>query len=134
MHVMAMKPGDPRRVVDLQKLDMTVPPNSTKTALDAWNGYHLAPLREEDRHLTTFPTPWGRYEYCNLPQGHITAGDAYTDRYDETTQGFKCMGRYADDTILWDDNLEENFKATESIAKKVTTTNLAINAINATPN
>ena len=56
--------GKPRRVVDLQKLNqaclrqmhptkapflqcMAVPPNSTKTILDAWNGYLLVPLWEE---------------------------------------------------------------------------------------
>ena len=105
-----MKSGKPRRVVDFQKLNqaclrqthptkapflqcMAVPPNSMKTVLDAWNGYHSVQLREEDRHLTTFITPWGRYEYCNLPQGHMAAGDTYTARYDEVTQGFKRMER-----------------------------------------
>ena len=39
----------------------------------------------------------------------MAAGDAYTTRYDEITQGFKRMERCVDDTILWDDNLEENF-------------------------
>ena len=113
---------------------MVMPPNSTKTVLDAWNGHHSAPLREEDQHLTIFPTPWGRYEHGNLPQGHITARDAYTDRYNEITHGFKHRGRYVNDTLLWDNNLEENLKATESIAKKGTTTNLAINANDKTPN
>ena len=102
MHVMAKISGKPRRVVDLQKLNqaclrqthptkapflqcMAVPPNTTKTVLDAWNGYHSVQLQEEDQHLTTFLTPWGRYKYCNLPQGHMAAGDAYTARYDEIT-------------------------------------------------
>ena len=87
----------------------SVPAYSTKMTLDAWNGYHSVPLREEDRHLTTFLTPWGRYEYCNLPQGHIAAGDAYTARYDEIPQGFERMERCVDDTILWDSSLEANF-------------------------
>ena len=56
---------------------MAVPLNSTKTVLDAWNGYHSVPLREEDQDLGTFLTPWGRYEYCNLPLEHMAARDAY---------------------------------------------------------
>ena len=44
------------------------------------------------------------------------------------------MKRCVADIILWDDNLEENFKVTEVIPKKGTTTNLATNAIDATPN
>ena len=126
MHVVAKKSGKPRRVVDFQKLNaaclrqthptkapllqcQSVPPNTIKTTMDAWNGYHSVPLREEDRHLTTYLTPWGRYEYCNLPQGHMAAGDAYTARYDEITRGIERMERCIDDTILWDHSVEENF-------------------------
>ena len=97
---------------------MVMPPNSTKTVLDAWNGYESVPLPAEDRHLTTIFTPWERYEYCNLSKGHMATGDAYTARYNEITQGFERMERCVDDTILRDDNLEENFKATELIARR----------------
>ena len=62
MHIVAMKFGKPRRVVDLQKLNlacvrrthptkalllqcMAVPLNSTKTFLDALKGYHSAQLQ-----------------------------------------------------------------------------------------
>jgi len=37
-----------------------------KTVFDAWNGYHSVALAE-DRHLTTFINPWGRYRYCTAP-------------------------------------------------------------------
>ena len=105
MHVVAKKSGKSRRVIDFQRLNQaclrqthptktpllqyqSVPPNSSKTVLDAWNGYHSVLLWEEDRHLTTFLTQWWRYKYCNLPQGHMAAGDPYEARYDEITQGF----------------------------------------------
>ncbi|CAC5409692.1 unnamed protein product [Mytilus coruscus] len=35
-----------------------VPQGMKKTVTDAWNGYHSVPIREEDRHFTTFITPW----------------------------------------------------------------------------
>ena len=38
----------------------SIPPDTWKSVTDAWNGYHSVPLYEEDRHLTTFITPWGR--------------------------------------------------------------------------
>ena len=76
--------GDPRRTVDLQKLNeasirqchptepplqqaMTVPHHMKKTTLDAWNGYHSVAIKEEDRHKTTFITEWGRFRYKTLP-------------------------------------------------------------------
>ncbi|KAK3736193.1 hypothetical protein QZH41_002471 [Actinostola sp. cb2023] len=64
----------PRRTVDLSPLNKScqretfamespfhlarrIPKNAWKTVTDAWNGYHSVPLRESDRHLTTFITP-----------------------------------------------------------------------------
>ena len=68
--------GSLRRTVDLSPLNKhclrethhvkpsfqqarSIPPNTWKTVTDAWNGYHSVPLREEDRHLTTFKLPGG---------------------------------------------------------------------------
>ena len=98
--------GDPRRTVDLKKLndasvrqthptqpplkqEMTVPPGQRKTTLDAWNWYHSVDIREEDRHLTTFLMPLGRFRYKSAPQGYLASGDAYTNRYDWITVGFE---------------------------------------------
>ena len=77
--------GSPRRTVDLQHLNRhavrqthhvespfhlaeKVPQNTFKTVTDAWNGYHSVPLHPDDRHLTTFITPWGRYRYKVAPR------------------------------------------------------------------
>ena len=49
-----------------------------KTVTDAWNGYHSVAIKQEDRHLTTFITPWRRLRYCPAPQGYLSSGDAYT--------------------------------------------------------
>jgi len=68
--------GSPRRTVDLSPLNRyckwethnlespfhvarRVPAHTWKTVTDAWNGYHLVPLKESDCHLTTFTTPFG---------------------------------------------------------------------------
>ena len=73
--------GGPRRVVDLQSLNLhcirdthhtvppfqqarTIPPDTFRTVTDAWNGYHSVPVCEENRHLLTFITEFGRYRYC----------------------------------------------------------------------
>jgi hypothetical protein len=119
--------GDPRRTVDLQPLNdasmrqchptapplqqaMDVPHHTKKSTLDAWNGYHSVALREEDRHLTTFITPWGLYRYRSAPQGYLSSGDAYTHRYDKVPMGVKNVIRVIDDTLLYAKNLEEAFK------------------------
>ena len=65
---------------------MSVPHGVKKSTLDAWNGYHSVAIREEDRHLTTFLTPEGRFRYRTAPQGFLASGDGYTHRYDEITK------------------------------------------------
>merc|ERR1712030_73117 len=86
----AKKDGKPRRTVDLKAINKvsvrqthsvkapfhqatSVPAGTWHTCLDAWNGFHSIPLKEEDKHLTTFITPWGRYRYKSLPQGFLAA-------------------------------------------------------------
>ena len=126
MVVCAKKNGKPRRTVDLQPLNAhatrethhtqspfhqarSVPQGTIKTVFDAWNGYHSVPLRKEDRHLTTFITPWGRYRYCTAPQGYIASGDGYSRRFDEISAEVPNKTKCIDDTLLWSNNLEESF-------------------------
>ena len=126
MVVCAKKNGKPRRTVDLQALNKhaarethhtaspflqarSVPALKKKTIFDAWNGYHSVPIREEDRHLTTFITPWGRYRYKTAPQGYIASGDGYTRRYDEIVTDVPNKTKCVDDALLWSDTIEESF-------------------------
>ena len=88
---------------------MSVPPQQVKTVLDNWHGYHSVPIHEPDRHLTTFITPYGRYRYKTVPQGFISAGDGYTQRLDLIVEGIKKYDHCVDDSILWDDDINENF-------------------------
>ena len=118
--------GSPRRVIDYSQLNkhaprqthhtkspyqiaVSIPGEKVKTVLDNWHGYHSVPIMPEDRPLTTFLTPYGRYRYKTTPQGLISAGDGYTQRMDLITDGTKDYEHCVDDTILWDDSVEENF-------------------------
>ena len=126
MIVTSKKNGDPRRTVDLQKLNeatlrephhtpspfnvvSTVPTKTYRTVIDAWNGYHSLPLHEATKNSMTFITEWGRYRYCRAPMGYHVSGDAYTRRFDDITQGFPRSARIIDDTLLWDHSIAESF-------------------------
>ena len=96
--VVTQKPnGSPRLTVDMSSLNnhcmrethhvkppfqqaKAIPRNTWKSVTDARDGYHSVPLRLEDRYLTTFITPWGRFRYCVAPQGSSVSGDAYARR------------------------------------------------------
>ena len=118
--------GTPRRTVDLSPLNQhclrethhvkppfqqakTIPPMTWKTITDAWNGYHSVRINTEDRHLTTFITPWGRYRYKTAPQGFLASGDGYTRRFDEIIKDVPRKTKCVDDTAMWDTELEEHW-------------------------
>ena len=120
------KNGKPRRTVDMHVLNKhavrethhtqspfhqatLVPAGTNKTITDAWNGEHSVAIREEDRHLTTFITPWDRYRYKTCPQGYAASQDGYTRRFDETVNDFPNRTKCIDDTCLWADAFEESF-------------------------
>ena len=74
-----------------------------------WNGFHSVRLAKEDRHLTTFITPWGRHQYKVAPQGSLASGDGYSRRYDEIIADVERKTKCVDDTAMWDDDLETHW-------------------------
>ena len=80
-----------------------------KTAFDAFNGYHQVPLAKSSIPLTTFITPWGKYQNLRAPQGHSSSNDGYTRRYDDIIAEVPRKRKVADDTCLYDANIESSF-------------------------
>ena len=126
MIIIPKKSGKPRRTVDMQALNdhavrethhtqspyhqaRSIPPKTWKTVMDCWNGYHSIPLREEDRHYTTFITPKGRFRYKVAPQGYIASGDGYTRRFDEIVADVQRKTKCIDDALLWSDTIQQAF-------------------------
>ena len=129
MVVTSKSDGSPRRTVDLQPqnkhavrqthhvptpfhLADRVPQNTKKTVTDAWNGYHSVPIYRADRHITTFITQWGRYRYKVAPQGFISSGDGYNQRFDAIISDFPNKVKCVDDTCMWADSIETAFYQT----------------------
>ena len=115
-----------RRTVDMQSLNAhstrethhtlspfhqvtLIPKGKKKSVFDAWNGYHSVPIRECDRHYTTFISPWGRYRYCSAPQGYAASQDGYSRRFDEIVSDFPNKTKCIDDTCAWTDDIEGSF-------------------------
>lgn len=136
--------GTPRRTVDLSPLNRfckrepfaaespfhlarRIPGNTWKTVTDAWNGYHSAPLRESDRHLTTFITPFGRWRYCRAPQGFLASGDGYNRRFDAILSDFGRKERCVDDTTHYDKDLESHWWRTIDFLKTVGDAGVVLN-------
>ena len=54
-----------------------IPPNTWRTVTDARDGFHSIPLHPDDRNLTAFLTPSGRYRFLRAVQGYTSSGDGY---------------------------------------------------------
>ena len=136
--------GSPRRTVDLSPLNKfcqretfatespfhlarRVPKDSWKTVTDAWNGYHSVPLRQSDRHLTTFITPFGRWRYTRAPQGFLSSGDGYNRRFDAILASFDRKERCVDDTIHYDSDLEEHWWRTIDLLTRLGQAGVVLN-------
>ena len=118
MVITAKSDGSPRRVVDYQEVNKAcprqthhtetpwalvsaVPPNTRKTVLDAWHGYHSVEIAQEDRYLTTFLTEYGRFQYRTTPQGFIVADDGYSQRLDKIIcDDIRNYKKCIDDTVF----------------------------------
>ena len=74
------------------------------------DGYHLVPLSESDRHLTTFITPQdGRWRYKRAPQGFVGSGDGFNRRFDEILIDMVRKERVVDDVLHYDTDLRDHW-------------------------
>ena len=136
--------GSPRRTVDLSPLNKfcrretfatetpfhlarRIPKDTWKTVTDAWNGYHSVPLRQSDRHLTTFVTPFGLWRYTRAPQGFLSSGDGYNRRFDAVLSTFERKERCVDDTIHYDSDLEQHWWRTIDFLTRVGQAGIVLN-------
>ena len=118
MVVVAKPDGTPRRTIDFSQLNkaclrqthytvppfqqaLTIPHGVYKTVLDCWNGFHSIPLHPDDQHLTTFLTPWGKFEYLVCPQGHLSSTDVYNARFDQILHNCTDYKKCIDDVLTW---------------------------------
>ena len=60
--------------------------------LDANSGLWQVPLTEESRHLTTFITPFGRYQFNKLPFGISSAPELFQRRMNKILNGLELEG------------------------------------------
>ena len=45
--------------------------------LDGFLGYNQVVIQKEDKHKTTFKTPWGTFKYLRMPFGLLNVGATF---------------------------------------------------------
>ena len=74
------------------------------SSFDAWKGYHQIELAEESKHLTTFLTPFGRFQYERAPFGINSISEHYNRRMSEELHDLPNTKKIVDDNIVYSSN------------------------------
>lgn len=98
------------------------------TTVDALHGYWQLKLAEEDQHLTTFITPFGRYKYLRGPMGFAATGDAFCRRGDAALQGISNCVKVVDDVLIYDEELLPHLQRVNTVLARCRGNGITLNA------
>ena len=132
-----VNPHCPRQTHHTQSpwnLASPVPEGIRKSVFNNWHGYHSLPLdSKEDKDLTAFITPFGRYRYLSAPQGLKPCGDALPERMDRLFQDTKRSRRCVDDTLLYDDTIEQQYHRSWDFLSRCAANSIILNPVPVRP-
>ena len=77
---------------------------TTFSKLDANRGFWQIPLERSSRHLTTFTTPFGHYQFNKLPFGISSASEHFQRRMSEILEGQQGILCHMDDALVFGQN------------------------------
>ena len=84
-------------------------------------------MPESDRHFITFITPSGHWQFKSAPRGYVSPGDGFNHRFDTILADFQKKERLIDDTLDYDDELENHWWRTEQFLSICTASGITLN-------
>ena len=97
------------------------------TAVDALKGYYQVPLDEESIDLTTFSTPFGRFQYRRLPFGVTHAGDDCSRRVSDIFDNLPNSRRIIEDVLIFSENYEEHLELVRTLFERAAEHGVSLN-------
>ena len=88
--------------------DITAEKAKIFTKINAKKGYHQCPLDRESQDLTTFITPFGRFNFLHAPYGIASISEHYNCRMDEAFTGLPGFRQVVDDIVIYDDDITQH--------------------------
>ncbi|XP_064475629.1 uncharacterized protein K02A2.6-like [Ornithodoros turicata] len=95
--------------------------------LDANAGYWQAPLSRESRELTTFITPFGRYQFLRLPFGIATAPEFFQREMSRILQDLDGTVCHMDDVLIYGKNQEQHDRRLHAALRKLSDAGITLN-------
>lgn len=97
------------------------------TKLDARSGFWQIPITPESRPLTTFITPFGRYQFNRLPFGIASAPEHFQRRMSQMLEDFDGIICHADDVLVYGRDREEHDQRLHCVLQKFRQVGLTLN-------
>ena len=98
------------------------------TKLDALKGYHQCPLDEASQILTTFITPFGRFQFLRAPFGISSISEHYNRRMDEAFAGLEGYRRIVNDVVIFDKDKEQHESHVRQFLQRCSKRRITLNA------
>ena len=88
---------------DMETLLQRVTGSGMMSMLDGFSGYNQVLVKQEDRHKTTFTSPWETFEYIRMPFGLLNAGATFQRAMDYAFNELigKIIEIYQDDLTVF---------------------------------
>ena len=119
-----------REVHPLPTVDDTLAQLSGATVfskLDANSGFWQIPLAEKSRPLTTFITPFGRFQFNKLPFGISSAPEHFQKRTSTIFNALPGVVCQIDDVLVYGQNKEEHDRRLIDVLGRIETAGVLLN-------
>ena len=95
--------------------------------LDANSGFWQVPLAEESRPLTTFITPFGRYQFNKLPFGISCAPELFQSRMNAVLDGLERFVCLIDDVLVFGKSQDEHNTRLKAVLQRLEEAKVTLN-------
>ena len=95
--------------------------------LDANSGFWQIPLAEQSRSLTTFITPFGRYQFNKLPFGISSALELFQKRMNSILEGLVGVVCMMDDVLIFGRDQKQHDERLHAVFKRLKQAKVTLN-------
>ena len=116
---------DPEPIPNPQDLFASLSKSCWFTKLDLMKGFWQIPMEECDKEKTAFLTPDGKFHFCYMPFGMVTATAQFSRLMRKVLVGMSNVVNFIDDILIHNSDWESHIRTIEMVLNRLRKANLA---------